>query len=213
MVVWNTVTITASAAIGSTYIAIRGTRRMLSAMPWARKWPLARSAAAKAVFLAYPVCVAQQCPGAPQASTTGPNRSRSSCAAPGKAMNAIFFSSSLTVCSRRRSPCCKRRPVRTTAYSAEKPMAYSVSPTIGAMGLCSSLCHSFPSGADACGESCAAAARPGIGTAPTASAASGDGAAVQAAQQAAAPLFYLQSTGFFSFLRCCRAFSGPEHNS
>ena len=81
---------------------------------------------AKAVFLAYPVCVAQQRPGAP-----------------GKAMDAIFFSSSLTVCSRHRSPCCKRRPVRTTAYSAEKPMAYSVSPTIGAMGLCSSLCHSF----------------------------------------------------------------------
>ena len=120
---------------------MRGTRRMLSAIPSARKCPLARSAAPKPFSLRTRCAWRSSAPVPRRASTTGPNRSRSSCAAPGKAMDAIFFSSSLTVCSRRCKPCCKRRPVRTTAYSAEKPTAYSVSPTMGATGLCSSLRH------------------------------------------------------------------------
>ena len=143
MVVWNTVSITANAATGSTYMAMRGTRRIFSATPSAKKRPLAHNAAPKP-FSLRTRCAWRSSAAVPRrAITTGPNRSCSSCAAPGKAIDAIFLSKSLPIFSRRRSPCCKQRPVRMTAYSAEKPMAYSVSPTMGAMALCSSLCHSF----------------------------------------------------------------------
>lgn len=144
-----------------------------------------------------------------RASTTGPNRSRSSCAAPGKAMDAIFFSSSLTVCSRRCSPCCKRRPVRTTAYSAGKADGVQRLAHHRCYGIVQQLVPQLFPAVLTLAANPVHRSTPGIGTAPTASAASGGGAAVQAAQQAAAPLFYLQSTGFFSFLRCCRAFFRP----
>ena len=95
-------------------------------------------------------------------------------------------------------------------HTRQKSLRRTASRPLWALrGYAAAYATTFPGGAGACAAACAAAAHPGTGTAPTANAASGGGAAVPAAQRAAAPLFYLQSTGFFSFLRRCRAFFRP----
>ena len=65
----------------------------------------------------------------------GPNKSLSTCAAPGNAVTIRSWASAANQAATHRAAARTRRPARTTAYSVEKPRAYRPSPTVCTIGV------------------------------------------------------------------------------
>ena len=164
---------------------------------------------AKAVFLAYPVCVAQQRQVPRRASTTGPNRSRSSCAAPGKAMDAIFFSSSLTVCQQTPQPMLQAASCADHGILGGKADGVQRLAHHRCYGIVQQLVPQlFPAVLTLAANPVPPQHAPAFGTVPTASAASGGGLPYRLRSRLLL-LYFISVNGIFLLPALLQAFFRP----
>ncbi len=214
MVVWNTVTITASAATGSTYIAMRGSKADVVSDASGQEVAACAQRSAKAVFLAYPVCVAQQRPGAPQGKHYRAEQIPQQLRRPGKghgcdifqqfsapfAADTVGHAASGVLCEQQHTR--QKSPGRTASrprwcygdYAAACATAF---PAV--LALAANRCRRSTPRHWNCAHSERSFWRRGCRTGLR--------------SRLLLLCFIFSQRGFFSFLRAAGHFSGPEHNS